>query len=297
LSDPWYDTLARNPIEAPSDSERSSDDANGATSAPHGEPDSPNAVADHGEVPHKSNHSGLATIVRLQSSELERLARENERLMDRIETLLRLQEREQVLRQQMQAQIGQLSDRIAEWQPKALPGPTSAADRQRDEEEIKPVLLAMLDLLERMAPGAAAGGRPQSPPSPQAETQDAGPDARIEPRPEAAPATAMDGEAVTPAAGLAADPATTPDRPNESSPAQTPDPDSLSAPHDAIGLPEILRRPIEDLTTAGRADTQGASSPSEDPEMRPSNRPARPSWTAPAQRRAPSIFAWTSIFS
>lgn len=52
----------------------------------------------------------LRTVVELQRTELSRLLREQSRLNDRIDTLLRLQEREQVLRQQMQASLDRLAD-------------------------------------------------------------------------------------------------------------------------------------------------------------------------------------------
>ena len=47
----------------------------------------------------------LHAIVELQRTELSRLLREQSRLNDRIDSLLRLHEREQVLRQQMQASL------------------------------------------------------------------------------------------------------------------------------------------------------------------------------------------------
>lgn len=52
----------------------------------------------------------LATVVELQRVELDRLLSERKRLNDRIDLLLQLQEREQVLRQQMQASLEQLLD-------------------------------------------------------------------------------------------------------------------------------------------------------------------------------------------
>ncbi|MDA0787381.1 MAG: hypothetical protein O3B37_13930 [Proteobacteria bacterium] len=52
----------------------------------------------------------LATVVELQRVELKRLLSEQKRLNDRIDLLLQLQEREQVLRQQMQASIERLLD-------------------------------------------------------------------------------------------------------------------------------------------------------------------------------------------
>lgn len=51
----------------------------------------------------------LATVVELQRVELDRLLREHRRLNDRIDQMLRLQEREQVLRQQMQDALDRLA--------------------------------------------------------------------------------------------------------------------------------------------------------------------------------------------
>lgn len=59
----------------------------------------------------------LQAIVELQRTELNRLLREQGRLNDRIDSLLRLHEREQVLRQQMQASL----DRLAAAQIDAAP--------------------------------------------------------------------------------------------------------------------------------------------------------------------------------
>ena len=50
----------------------------------------------------------LGTVVELQRVELNRLLSEQKRLNDRIDLLLQLQEREQVLRQQMQTSLDQL---------------------------------------------------------------------------------------------------------------------------------------------------------------------------------------------
>ena len=50
-------------------------------------------------------------VIELQRTELTRLLREQERLNDRIDRLLQLHEREQVLRQQMQAALDNLSAR------------------------------------------------------------------------------------------------------------------------------------------------------------------------------------------
>ncbi len=51
----------------------------------------------------------LRAVVELQRAELSRLLREQSRLNDRIDSLLQLHEREQVLRQQMQASLDRLA--------------------------------------------------------------------------------------------------------------------------------------------------------------------------------------------
>lgn len=56
--------------------------------------------------------SELATVVELQRAELDRLLGEQRRLNDRIDKMLHIQEREQVLRQQTQVAL----DRLAEQQ-------------------------------------------------------------------------------------------------------------------------------------------------------------------------------------
>jgi len=104
--------------------------------------------------PHTRNSVDGATLpalLHLQHTELERLVRDNERLMDRIETLLQIQGREQILRQQMQNQVDRIGEQIK------LAPPTEALEAVRREaragvtEEIKPVLMAILDALERFA--------------------------------------------------------------------------------------------------------------------------------------------------
>lgn len=98
-----------------------------------------------GELAHEP---GLAALIKLQWVELQRLARENERLMDRLETLLQLHERELVLRQQLQAQIERLG------QGAGAPGGESEREAiQRDIRdgvavELKPILIAIVELLE-----------------------------------------------------------------------------------------------------------------------------------------------------
>lgn len=295
MSDHWYDSLAHNRTAEGSRSEQAGADVpsgrdpdsdtlfhsvpdTASPPDPGGEPSilGSDGAPTHSETPLRSTDSGLATIVRLQSSELERLARENARLMDRIETLLRLQEREQVLRQQMQAQIGQLGDRIAEWQPKALAAPATDPAEAGEREEIKPVLLAMLDLLERMAPGATARAAPQ-------------PTAAV-PQPEmVSPATETE---ILPSAEAGGDLEAIAEDPHANQV------DEAEADGGTIRLPEILTRPIEDLTTARRTESTTAA-PGKDTKpvaQTPASR-SRLHHDEAKRRGAPAMFAWTSIFS
>lgn len=296
MSDYWHDALAHSHADRLSDpgfqgdfEAGAADDLETGTAMLAGSAELP-------EVPMRSTHSGLATIVRLQSSELERLARENERLMDRIETLLRLQEREQVLRQQMQAQIGQLGERIAEWQPNALAAPPPVADERRDDGEIKPVLLAMLDLLERMAPGATARTTPKSHAKNETNSKEISPEVPF------GPAATAHNYARIPAAEAA-------HRPNaeiavefeavvEGTAASCALETSSDVANEGLGLPDILTRPIEDLTTARRSN----ATPEPPPGAQSSAKPqpvhrGRPFRDTAERSGAPAMFAWTSIFS
>lgn len=60
----------------------------------------------------------LDAIIELQRVELNRLLRENNRLNDRVDDLVQIQQREQVLRQQLQNSVERLTDQVA-----ALPAP------------------------------------------------------------------------------------------------------------------------------------------------------------------------------
>ncbi len=84
----------------------------------------------------------LPALVRFQSGELERLAHENHRLMDRIESFLQLQHREQVLRQQLQNQVDRLCENLDRPAAPALNRAAIRAEaREGVAEELKPVLL------------------------------------------------------------------------------------------------------------------------------------------------------------
>lgn len=67
----------------------------------------------------------LELVIELQRTELSRLLREQQRLNDRVDQLLQLHEREQVLRQQMQAALDNLSAQ------RALPSPERAEREQQ----------------------------------------------------------------------------------------------------------------------------------------------------------------------
>lgn len=97
-------------------------------------------------------------VIDLQATQLDRLSQLNERLMDRVETLLQIQEREQVLRQQLQNQVDRLSERADLPAPAQVSAPVSDAPSPADD--LKPLLLTIVDLLERTLPRA----RPADPP-------------------------------------------------------------------------------------------------------------------------------------
>lgn len=114
----------------------------------------------------------LQAVVELQRTELNRLLREQSRLNDRIDQLLQLHEREQVLRQQMQASLENLvlAQRGAVEGQGALPGFSvgpNAEDLQvrlaRTEDRFNALQGAVGDLvayIERKLPGGdvPAGG-------------------------------------------------------------------------------------------------------------------------------------------
>jgi len=65
-----------------------------------------------------------AVVIEMQKTELSRLLREQHRLNERVDQLLRLHEREQVLRQQMQTALDKLAAQ------RALPPPDTAGDER-----------------------------------------------------------------------------------------------------------------------------------------------------------------------
>ncbi len=96
-----------------------------------------------------TSYGDLATIIRLQSTELERLALEKERLMDRLETFFRLHENDQRLRQDLQLQIQRLTESVEASAPAYDAEAIRREAREGMIDEVKPVLVAILELLER----------------------------------------------------------------------------------------------------------------------------------------------------
>lgn len=103
-------------------------------------------------------------VIDLQATQLARLSQLNERLMDRVETLLQIQEREQVLRQQLQNQVDRLSERADVPAPARVsaPVPDAPSPPPSPADDLKPLLMTIVDLLERTLPRP----RPADPPVP-----------------------------------------------------------------------------------------------------------------------------------
>lgn len=197
--------------------------------------------------------SALAAIIRLQSTEIERLALENDRLAEHLEAVNRLIEDEQNQCRNLELQLNDANLRNTAPAPALDVEEIRRATREGMSAEIKPVLTAILDMLESTLAHSA--------------------------------------EAVNPAPAEAG-----------GTPARTPAYLTAEAIADFQRLPEILTRPIEELTsgsvTAGvapdRADNPPAQAPLPEPRLRvprPSGHKAQPS------SAMPSVFAWTNPFS
>ena len=98
----------------------------------------------------------LATVVELQRVELDRLLAEQRRLNDRLDQMLRLQEREQVLRQQMQAALDKLAEQKAigpsggSANTTALPQLTERLDRsERKYSSLQKAVMKLVNLIEQ----------------------------------------------------------------------------------------------------------------------------------------------------
>lgn len=115
----------------------------------------------------------LATVVELQRVELDRLLREHRRLNDRIDQMLRLQEREQVLRQQMQAALDRLAAQraIPDSNMERHAAPRQLMDRlDKTEQRFSALRMAVGQLVnyieqrERAAKPAKSVGKPAGKP-------------------------------------------------------------------------------------------------------------------------------------
>ena len=91
----------------------------------------------------------LSSLLVLQSDTVERLVRDNERLMDRVEKLLQIQEREQALRLQMQDQVMVLASQVIEQAANTDAEKIIRETRKRLTAEIRPVLLALVEAMEK----------------------------------------------------------------------------------------------------------------------------------------------------
>ncbi|MFQ5774927.1 MAG: hypothetical protein ACE5GS_10440 [Kiloniellaceae bacterium] len=180
-----------------------------------------------------------AALIKLQSLELQRLARENERLMDRIDTLLQLQEREQVLRQQLQTRIDRLSEPVGKIDSATERETLCREIREGLAEEIKPIFLAIVELLELAVSQPETGAQPTD-------------SAAREPLP---------GE-------------------------------------EFQALPEILTRPLEELTAPGPDhDGNGAKSVGNGEPARGLFKRGRSDAAERAGSAGPGTFPWTTVFS
>ncbi len=210
------------------------------------------------ETPPAAAQGALNVLVNQQSAEIQRLARANEQLFDRIGAFLQIQEREQVLRQQLQNQIDRLTERLGLPNPavdQAIdtapePGPTpEPAERHtadRVTEEIKPVLMAMLEVIER------AFQQPEKGPKPARED-------RWNPLPPE-PYRTLPDILTRPIEDLLSEPAPAADGTSQSNQANP-------------SAPEAARGPAHDAA-------------------KPARRPPEP-----APDPVPSMFAWMAIFS
>jgi hypothetical protein len=114
--------------------------------------------------------SALAAIIRLQSTEIEHLALENDRLAARLDAVHQLHEDQQTQRRDLERELREASARNQPPAPAFDIEEIRRAAREGMSAEIKPVLVAILDLLESTLsrgaeaeqPAAEVGGAPVS---------------------------------------------------------------------------------------------------------------------------------------
>ena len=87
----------------------------------------------------------LEVVVALQKTELDRLLRDNARLNDRVDKLLAMQEREQVLRQELQGLIKTAESR----RRREIAGQNGVAAERRRNRRLKQALVALVSAVER----------------------------------------------------------------------------------------------------------------------------------------------------
>lgn len=87
----------------------------------------------------------LEVVVALQKTELDRLLRDNARLNDRVDKLLAMQEREQVLRQELQGLIKTAESR----RRREIAGRNEVAAERRRNRRLKQALVALVSAVER----------------------------------------------------------------------------------------------------------------------------------------------------
>lgn len=92
----------------------------------------------------------MADVIELQRGELTRLVQENQRLHESVDRLVKLQEREQVLRRQMHATLERLS---INRQPLALPYPAGdSAEAERKYVALKQTVAHLVTHIKRLNP-------------------------------------------------------------------------------------------------------------------------------------------------
>ncbi len=205
-------------------------------------------------VPRRSaatNYGDLAAIIRLQSTEIERLALENDRLATRMDAVHHRQETEQNQRRDLEQRLREANARNEIPAPAFDVEEIRRAAREGMSAEIKPVLVAILDLLESTLSHTSEAAKPM----------------------------AAEAEAPVPApADLIAE-----------------------IKSDFHRLPDILTRPLEELTN--RSDNSGSAPdrvmepPAPAPQPAPRLERPRATYKETQPRAIPGFVPWTNVFS
>ncbi len=180
--------------------------------------------------------SALAAIIRLQSTEIEHLVLENDRLAVRLSAVHQFHQNEQNQRRDLERQLREARARNQPPAPAFDVEEIRRAAREGMSAEIKPVLVAILDLLETTLPRGAEAEKPAAE-KPAAEK----------------PAAVVGGTPESPPASLTTEPM-----------------------NDFHRLPEILTRPLEELMSdpgdAGSTPRPVADLPTRIPPREPRTR-------------------------